>query len=160
TYAALYQRQRSRLDLFNGLRHTPLRDKAIPLAFYTRPTIMSVDARHRWIEPDGDPLTGLESLLQPAAGSKSFYLRRGGRPDAAAFLNLIVALAEFEKLPPPDEEAKGRLIEDAFGSRPRYEPWLALADGHEGPVAYAILLETYSSFLARPTLYIEDIFVL
>ena len=32
--------------------------------------------------------------------------------------------------------------------------------GHAQPVGYAVLLETYSSFLARPTLYLEDVFVL
>jgi GNAT superfamily N-acetyltransferase len=75
-------------------------------------------------------------------------------------VRLIIALAEFEKLEPPDSDAQARLFEDAFGSRPRFEPWLAFADGHREPVGYAIFLETYSSFLARPTLYIEDVFVL
>ena len=51
-------------------------------------------------------------------------------------------------------------IEDAFGTKPRIEVWLAFADESRLPVGYAIFLETYSSFLARPTLYIEDVFVL
>jgi GNAT superfamily N-acetyltransferase len=52
------------------------------------------------------------------------------------------------------------LVQDAFGTRPRFEPWLVWASERDEPVGYAIFLETYSSFLARPTLYIEDIFVL
>lgn len=85
-------------------------------------------------------------------------IRRAEREDAAAFLDLVQALAHYEKLDPPDEEARKRLIADGWGERPRYEAWLAIADGT--PVAYAILFETYSSFLARPTLYLEDFFVL
>ena len=89
-----------------------------------------------------------------------FTLRRAQRSDAPALLRLVCALAEFEKLEPPDAEAQQRLIEDSFGAKPRIESWLAIAAEHEPPVGYAMLLETYSSFLARPTLYLEDVFVL
>jgi GNAT superfamily N-acetyltransferase len=93
------------------------------------------------------------------SGKAAFDLRRGTRSDADAFLRLVNALANFEKLDPPDAAAQARLIEDAFGDNPRVEVWLAEAEGAQSPVAYAIFLETYSSFLAKPTLYIEDIFV-
>src|SRR5206468_7519027 len=73
---------------------------------------------------------------------------------------LVIALAEFEKLPPPDAEAQARLVEDGFGARPRFEAWLAFGNGEAEPVGYALVFETYSSFLARPTLYLEDVFVL
>jgi GNAT superfamily N-acetyltransferase len=150
----------SRVDLFNGLAGSRLRDKLLPLAFYRRDRIMSPAARHDWIEPDLQPLENLRSLLNSQVSNASFYLRPAGRPDAESFVRLVIALAEFEKLEPPDAAAQARLIEDAFGAEPRIEAWLAFADGHPEPVGYAILLETYSSFLARPTLYIEDIFVL
>lgn len=87
-------------------------------------------------------------------------IRPAVREDAPALIRLIIALAEFEKLDPPDEAAQGRLIEDAFGVKPRFEAWLAFVETEATPVAYAIFFETYSSFLARPSLYIEDIFVL
>ena len=87
-------------------------------------------------------------------------IRRAQLADAPGLLRLIIALAEFEKLPPPDAEAQERLIRDGFGAQPRFECWLSfLADSPE-PVAYALLFDSYSSFLARPTLYLEDIFVL
>ena len=89
-----------------------------------------------------------------------FGIRRAVRADAPGLLHLVVALADFEKLPPPDVAAQARLIEDAFGPKPRIEPWLAFVPGEPEPVGYAILLETYSSFLALPTLYLEDLFVL
>lgn len=71
---------------------------------------------------------------------------------------LIDALAGFEELPAPDAYARERLEADGWGDRPRFEAWLACADGL--PVGYAIIFETYSTFLARPTLYLEDLFVL
>ena len=87
-------------------------------------------------------------------------LRRAERADADLLLRLITALAEFENLPPPDAEARARLIEHGFGEHPKFEAWLAECDGVPGPVGYAFLFETYSTFLARPTLYLEDLFVL
>jgi GNAT superfamily N-acetyltransferase len=90
----------------------------------------------------------------------SFQLRPATRADAPGLINLIVALADFEELEPPDAEAQKRLIEHAFGERKYFEPWLAFAEGRTEPVAYAILFTTYSTFLAKPTLYLEDLFVL
>ena len=85
-------------------------------------------------------------------------IRRAKRNDAPDLFVLINALAEYEKLNPPDELALERLTEDLWGERPRAEAWLGILDGR--PVAYAFTFETYSTFLARPTLYLEDLFVL
>jgi GNAT superfamily N-acetyltransferase len=90
----------------------------------------------------------------------SIQLRPATQADAAGLINLIIALANFEELAPPDEEAQKRLIEHAFGERKYFEPWLAFVEGHTEPVAYALIFTTYSSFLAKPTLYLEDLFVL
>jgi len=78
--------------------------------------------------------------------------------DVDTLISLITALADFEKLPPPDAAARARLIEHGFGDRPKYEAWIAEWEGV--PVGYSIMFETYSTFLARPTLYLEDVFVL
>ena len=74
------------------------------------------------------------------------------------FLYLVEKLAEYEKLPPPDVKAKERLKKDAFSENPKYEAYLAKLN--EKYVAYLIFFMNYSSFLALPVLYIEDIFVL
>ena len=87
-------------------------------------------------------------------------LRRAGRADAEAVITLIIALAEFENLPPPDADAQARLIEHGFGDSPKFEVLLAETEDSSGPVGYALLLQTYSTFLARPSLYLEDLFVL
>lgn len=85
-------------------------------------------------------------------------IRRAVAADAPAILELVNALADYEKLARPSPEARKRLVRDLFGPKPRIDCLLAFMDGY--PVGYAIMLETYSSFLALPTLYLEDLFVL
>ncbi len=92
-------------------------------------------------------------------------IRRAAREDAPALIRLITALAEFEHLPPPDAAAQERLMRDGWpeeGGRPRFAAWLAEETTAQAmqAVGYAVTFETYSSFLALPTFYIEDIFVL
>jgi GNAT superfamily N-acetyltransferase len=74
------------------------------------------------------------------------------------FLGLITKLAEYEKLSPPDKEAKNRLRHDCLSITPKYQAFLGKVG--ERYVAYVIYFFTYSSFLALPTLYLEDLFVL
>ena len=88
-----------------------------------------------------------------------FPLVRRARPeDATAILRLVDALADYEHLDRPDEQARARLIRDLFSDRPRLECYLSEVDG--SAVGYAFIFETYSSFLALPSLYLEDLFVL
>jgi GNAT superfamily N-acetyltransferase len=84
-------------------------------------------------------------------------VRRARPDDGPAFIGLVRALSAFEKLPGPDEAAAARLLEDAFGPHPRYELHVADLDGEV--VAYTVSFQTYSTFLARPTLFLEDLFV-
>jgi len=85
-------------------------------------------------------------------------IRKAKKSDSRSLLQLIDALADYEKLKRPSPAARKRLINDAFGSKKRINVFLAFADGK--PVGYAIYFYTYSSFLALPTLYLEDLFVL
>jgi GNAT superfamily N-acetyltransferase len=75
--------------------------------------------------------------------------------DARALTALVAALADYEELPRPTPAAARRLIA-AIGRR--VHVLIAEVDGR--PVGYAIFLLTFSSFVARPTLYLEDLFVL
>jgi GNAT superfamily N-acetyltransferase len=87
-------------------------------------------------------------------------IRQATVDDVDTLAGLISALAEYESLPGPDADARRRLAEHGFGDRPKFEAWLAeLGDGG-GAVGYALIFETYSTFLARPSLYLEDLFVL
>jgi GNAT superfamily N-acetyltransferase len=85
-------------------------------------------------------------------------IRKATRRDGPALLALVDALAAYEKLPPPTAAAKRRLLADGSGPRRRFDAYLAFSDGKAA--GYAIVFETYSSFLAMPTLYLEDLFVL
>src|SRR5215211_7681131 len=78
--------------------------------------------------------------------------------DVPGLLALIQALADYEHLPGPDSAARERLTRDALADPPRFQALVAELDG--ALVGYAILFETYSTFLARPSLYLEDLFVL
>jgi len=75
--------------------------------------------------------------------------------DLPSVVGLVRALAEFEKLPGPDDAAARRLADD-FGAG-RYSLLVAERDG--AVVGYALYFFTYSTFLARPSLYLEDLFV-
>lgn len=82
---------------------------------------------------------------------------RPARPaDGPRIVELIRLLARFEKLPEPDEAAAARLMADAFESG-RLELWVADEGGEV--VAYAACFTAYSTFRARPTLFLEDLFV-
>jgi len=86
-------------------------------------------------------------------------VRPATRADGERWLALVDALADYEKLARPTPEARGRLLNDAFGPGPhRIQVYMAEAGGHA--VGYAITCETYSSLLALLTLYLEDLFVL
>jgi GNAT superfamily N-acetyltransferase len=84
-------------------------------------------------------------------------IRPATRADKQSFLELIDAHARFEQMPPPTPEARERLLRDGFGDHRRFSAFLAAIEGRD--VGYAITYEGYSSFLGRPTLYLEDIFV-
>jgi GNAT superfamily N-acetyltransferase len=92
------------------------------------------------------------------SAAPAVIIRRAGPADGPAFISLVVALADYEHLTPPDDAARARLLTDAFGDRPRFEVFLAVIEGFA--VGYATVFETYSTFLALPTFYLEDIFVL
>jgi GNAT superfamily N-acetyltransferase len=102
-----------------------------------------------------------EELERPGTtGIPPLRLRRASRTDAPALIELITALAHFEKLTPPDAAEQERLVEHGFGDRPRFEAWLAFPENDPKPVGYAIVFEAYSTFRAAPRLYLEDLFVL
>jgi GNAT superfamily N-acetyltransferase len=79
--------------------------------------------------------------------------------DTPRLLELIDGLADYENLPRPDPEARQRLAADALADPPRFRTLLAEV-GAGLVVGYAIYFFTYSTFRARPSLYLEDIFVL
>ena len=88
----------------------------------------------------------------------SLVIRKVDSETFDEFLGLINKLAEYEKLVPPDENAKKRLRLDCLSDKPKYEAFVGKIG--DKCVSYVIYFFTYSSFLALPTLFIEDLFVL
>ncbi len=84
-------------------------------------------------------------------------VRKARKTDFENVFKLIVELAHFEKLAPPSKTAKKRLFYDSFGSKRKNNILVAQAENEI--VGYAFYFFTYSSFLARKTLYLEDIFI-
>lgn len=85
-------------------------------------------------------------------------IRRATERDVPALVELMRGLARYEKLPPPDASAARRLRKALRRGEPRLHALLALDGGRS--VGYAIYFYTFSTFLARPTLWLEDIFIL
>jgi GNAT superfamily N-acetyltransferase len=86
-------------------------------------------------------------------------LRRAEKSDAPALFELLTELSHFEHLEAPNAAAKERLLQDGWGEKKRFDAYLAFVDESEAPVGFCILFETYSTFLARPRLFVEDLYV-
>jgi GNAT superfamily N-acetyltransferase len=78
--------------------------------------------------------------------------------NADVLAELIRGLARFEHLEPPTDEAISRLKRDLSSDHPYLVAHIAMMD--DIPVGYACYYFTYSTFLAQPTLFLEDVFVL
>jgi len=89
---------------------------------------------------------------------KALVIRRGTERDVPTILTLIRGLAEYERLAHEVEATTARVRAHGFGRRRYFETIIGRRGGK--PVGFALSFFTYSTFLARPTLYLEDLFVL
>lgn len=77
--------------------------------------------------------------------------------DVPRILALIRGLAEYERLSHQCVATEDALREWLFGPRPAAEVVIAWA-GDEA-VGFALFFQNFSTFLARPGLYLEDLFI-
>ena len=89
---------------------------------------------------------------------RTLVIRRGTERDVPTILKLIRGLAEYERLAHEMEATPARVRAHGFGRRRYFETIICRRGGK--PVGFALYFFTYSTFLARPTLYLEDLFVL
>ena len=87
----------------------------------------------------------------------SVVLRTATETDVPAILELIEALAEYERLRDACVATEDRLRTTLFGASPKAEVILAESDG--GVAGFALFCTNYSTFLARPGIWLEDLFV-
>jgi len=83
-------------------------------------------------------------------------VRKARSSDAEQFIGLVLELARFERLKPPSAAGRKRLVEDVFRKK-RIDLLVASEKGKL--VGYALYFYSYSSFEAKPTLYLEDLYV-
>ncbi len=83
---------------------------------------------------------------------------RAARPgDEATILRLIRALADYEKLTHLVEATEADISRDLFGPSPRVFCEIAESDGQ--PVGFALWYYTYSTFLGKHGIWLEDLFI-
>jgi GNAT superfamily N-acetyltransferase len=100
-------------------------------------------------------MTSLASAPPPAAP----FEIRGARPDDVPAIHaMIAALAEFERLSHLCVATERDIADALFGPRPAAEVLLATANGV--PAGFALFFHSFSTFLGRRGLWLEDLFVL
>jgi GNAT superfamily N-acetyltransferase len=86
------------------------------------------------------------------------FIRLAQEADAALILTLIRELAEFERLAEEVVAEEDQLRQALFGPRPVAEVLLAFS-GTGVPAGFALFFRNFSTFLGRPGIYLEDLFV-
>ena len=84
-------------------------------------------------------------------------IRPGELKDVPLIAELIRGLARYEKLEHEITMTEEKLTAHLFGER-RYAETLIAEDGGQ-PVGFALFFHSFSTFLAQPGLYLEDLFV-
>lgn len=84
-------------------------------------------------------------------------IRPATREDAGLILRFIHALAVYEREPDAVVATEETILEHGFGPKPYFECMIAECDG--APAGFAFYFFDYSTWLGKPGLYLEDIFV-
>src|SRR6266567_2709631 len=87
----------------------------------------------------------------------NFEIRPARVEDMPIILELIRALATYERAPDEVTATEEQLLDVLFGEKPVAEVLLAFEE--KSPVGFAIFFHNFSTWLGRPGLYLEDLFV-
>ena len=96
--------------------------------------------------------------MSQTAGNGSFTIRKAEKADVPVILYFIEKLAEYEKLSHEVIATESDLELYLFGDQKHAEVLI----GYEGdkPVGFALFFHNFSTFLGKPGIYLEDLFVL
>ena len=89
--------------------------------------------------------------------TKNFTIRPATIVDVPIILQLIRDLATYERAPSEVAATEEQLVDVLFGERPVAEVLLAFED--EMPIGFAVFFHNFSTWVGRPGLYLEDLFV-
>lgn len=95
--------------------------------------------------------------VRASGRAEALTIRPGTARDVPTILALIRGLADYERLRRECKATAAGLRRHGFGRRPYFETIIARRGGR--PVGFALYFFTFSTFLAKPTLYLEDLFV-
>src|SRR5437588_12338996 len=84
-------------------------------------------------------------------------LRPATRADVRLILQLVRELATYERAPDAVTATEADFLRDGFGHSPRFQ--VLLADWNGEPAGFALYFYNWSTWLGRPGLYLEDLFV-
>jgi GNAT superfamily N-acetyltransferase len=88
----------------------------------------------------------------------TLVIRPAERADVPVIAELIRGLARFEKLEHEVTMTEDRLASNLFGPHHYAETLIAEEDG--APMGFALFFHNFSTFLAQPGIYLEDLFVI
>ena len=89
--------------------------------------------------------------------SEPIRLEPATQKDVPVILRFIKELADYEKLSQEVVATEDTLRTSLFGARPAAEVVIAYAS--DEPVGFALYFQTFSTFLGRPGIYLEDLYV-
>src|SRR5207248_9840132 len=90
-------------------------------------------------------------------GVADLQIRPARVEDVPVILELIRDLATYERAPQEVTATEQQLVDVLFGERPVAEVLLAFEE--KSPVGFAVYFYNFSTWLGRPGLYLEDLFV-
>ena len=83
--------------------------------------------------------------------------RSAAASDVKLILEFIRGLAEYEREPHAAVATEADLLRDGFGDQPKFR--VDIAEWHGKPAGFAFYFFNYSTWLGKPGLYLEDLFV-
>jgi GNAT superfamily N-acetyltransferase len=95
------------------------------------------------------------SSMEASAGLR---IRPAVAEDVPQILEFIRALAKYEREPDAVTATEADLLRDGFGPQPFF--WCLIAEQNGTPAGFALCFYSYSTWLGRPGVYLEDLFVL
>jgi len=93
----------------------------------------------------------------PATSSQAISIRRASVADAPLILRFIKELAEYERMSDEVTATVDQITDRLFGTKPAAEALIGEVGGE--PAGFALYFQNFSTFLARPGIYLEDLYV-
>jgi GNAT superfamily N-acetyltransferase len=97
------------------------------------------------------------NVLDDPSARSDFTIRPARESDAGALIEMIRELAEYERLLDAVVATEESLRQSLFGEHPCAAAIIAESDG--GPAGFALYFSTFSTFVGRPGLCLEDLYV-